>query len=198
MRQFADKILAAVVAISFNVAAIWFLASEMQRSRYAEGVGVNSAIQVVWIRRPSVAKRDQPQPVVVGFIKRRAGAASSKRPSTQRSQNLTVVDVSPTKTSTTTLQVAGDDHWDPETFPMKGRFPAAGPLFLRNPLARHPEPLEATQNRMNLAFRDRSFGGALQRMSRKNMCGDLRHALATDSTSAESILRTMKKYGCIR
>jgi hypothetical protein len=198
MQQSTDKILATAVAVLLNVAAAWFLGSEMQRSRYTEHVAVNSALQVVWIRRPSVAKVDRPQPEVARSIKKSADAASSKRRSSRHSQNLAVLDVSTTKTSTAIISVSGDDQWGPANLPAKAMVPAAGQLFLNNPLAHHSGPLEATQNRMNLVFRDGSFGGTLQRISKQQMCGDLRRTLATDSSSAESILRTMKKYDCTR
>ena len=58
--------------------------------------------------------------------------------------------------------------------------------------------MEASPERMGLTFMDRSIGGVLQRMTKNNICGELRLSLLSVEGSADAILRTMRAYGCTR
>ena len=69
--------------------------------------------------------------------------------------------------------------------------------FERDPLAKH-DPLEATPTRMKVTILDRSFFGNLQRMTKAQICKDLRMALSKAVGDATTIMTTMQKEGCIR
>lgn len=191
MRRFTDQFVAAFVAILINAAVFWFLANGVQHSLPATDTDESTAIQVVWLARPPAAK--SPPRVMVT---KRSTTGARKSISRQRTQRLTVVDLSPAATSTSALDVVGDDQWTPSALGAATESPATSSSFLRNPLKRSPERMEATQDRLHLTFTDRSFGGMLKRMTQRGNCLDLRRALVSDPTSAEVTLATMRKYGC--
>ena len=69
--------------------------------------------------------------------------------------------------------------------------------FERDPLAKK-ELLEATPTRMKVTIIDRSFFGMLQRMTKAQICKELRSALAKTTGDATTILQTMGREGCLR
>ena len=191
MRRFTDQFVAAFVAILINAAVFWFLASGVQHSLPATDTDESTAIQVVWLARPPAAK--SPPRVIVT---KRSATGAQKSILRQRTQKVTVVDLSPAATSTSALDVIGDDQWTPNALGAATESPATSSSFLRDPLKRRPERMEATQDRMHLTFTDRSLGGMLKRMTQRGNCLDLRRALVSDPTSSEVTLATMRKYGC--
>ena len=69
--------------------------------------------------------------------------------------------------------------------------------FNRGPLHQQ-ERFDATPDRMNLTMIDASLGGMLQRMTKAQICKELRSALAKTSGDATTIMATMKEQGCFR
>lgn len=193
MWRFTDKLLAAFVAILINAAAFWLFASGVPHSLSATNTDESTATRLVWLARPSAGKA--PPRVTVT---KRSATGTQKSIRRQRTQRPTAVDLSPAATSTSVLDVVGDDQWAPIAFGAATESPATSSLFLRDPLKRRPDRMEASQNRLNLTFRDRSFGGVLKRMTQRDICGDLRRGLVSNPTSAEVTLATMRKYGCTR
>ena len=75
--------------------------------------------------------------------------------------------------------------------------PESAISFEHNPMAKH-EKLEATPTRMKVTIIDRSFFGVLQRMTKAQICKDLRMALSKAVGDATTIMTTMQKEGCMR
>ncbi len=187
MRRFTDQFVAVFVAVLINAALFWVLANGVQHSLTATDTDERAVMQVVWLTRPSVGQA----PPRVMVAKRSATSAPENR-RRQQAQRPTV-ESPQTTTSTSVLDVVGDDQWTPNALGGATESPDTS-LFVRDPLKRRPARMEASQDRLHLTFTDRSFGGVLKRMTQRDICGELRRSL--DSTSAEAALASMRKYGC--
>ena len=107
MRRFTDQFVAVFVAVLINAALFWVLANGVQHSLTATDTDERAVMQVVWLTRPSVGQA----PPRVMVAKRSATSAPENR-RRQQAQRPTV-ESPQTTTSTSVLDVVGDDQWTP-------------------------------------------------------------------------------------
>lgn len=174
-----DRLWAMAIALSINGMLFWFLQSNLGRP---EDIGRRnqSPIEIVWVTQTSEAA--QMEPAIAGKPDSSVKAASrSRKPATA---GLAIA-------ASTTSELDGK-----ASAPLDLALPEAPVSFQRNPLEHRKVLAETPQNRMDMAFQDRSVGGVMQRMTKSSICRELRAFLTSAQGDADVIVSTMKEHGC--
>lgn len=178
-----ERWLAALLSCALNLAGCWFLLRPAASPEPQEDPVPPVFFEVVFVER-TVAQEEDPPALPSG--------ASITVDIRQKRQRMAISELSarrPPKVAATARLS------DPMSLDLA--VPHVPIHFAEyNPFDRSERKSLPTGTEFNLKFADRSLGGALQRMSRNGACRQLRMALASQSASVESILATMRRYGC--
>lgn len=184
-----ERLIAASVAMALNVGVLWFLGRQMDMVLTAEDEK-DYFTELVFIQK-------EPEPPIL----RSAASANRHRPeTTNMSARPRPVQLS-TRAATQNMPVA-EPISPGDLVSTTGRalnlsVPDAWMSFERNPVAKQEAALAAAAPaRVALKFKDRSFGGMMQRMTSASICRDLRKVLNTSPANAASIIASMESYGC--
>lgn len=180
-----ERWVAALLSCALNLAGCWFLLRSPASPEPHEDPFPRGFIEVVFVDR-AVVQIQGPS-----TLPSTASRAVDMRQKRQRRPSSELSAGRPPKAAAAAAQS------DP--MPLNLVVPHA-PIHLaeHNPFERPQGKLPPIGTELNLKFVDRSLGGALQRMSRNGACRQLRMALASQTASFESILATMRRYGCGR
>ena len=186
-----DHTLALVVVVLMHVVVVT-LAIRVTPTARLEPALEDAALDVTWIqRRASRAREVLVEPRARSSVMRRS-AQPTLRP-TDVSRKPAAASQSTPDTPARSDASAGTDP------PIQGRLdlrlPEPAMRFEPTPLARRGPAIEAYQDRMTLRFSDRSFGGKMQRMTKRSICGDLRSAL-NSGEGTDGVLEAMREHGC--
>lgn len=185
----SERLIAASVAMALNIGVLWFLGRHMDAALPAEAQE-DYFTELVFIQK-------EPEPPIL----RSAASANRHRPeNTNKSAKPRPVQLS-TLPATQNLPVAEPTR-SGDSVSSTGRslnlsVPDARMSFERNPVVKQEAAMAAAAPaRMALKFKDRSFGGMMQRMTSASICRDLRKVLNTLPANAASIIASMESYGC--
>lgn len=156
----------------------------------------DDALQVTWIERPPENVPATMNPPRESSPARAISTISARRSPLPRAVEATATEATTRERDAPLPLVAGDDAWSesPERTPrLRDVDPSA---FRRDPLARRDTTFEPAPARMEAAIRDRSFGGWMQRATKKRICGDLTAQLRRAPESAEAVIASMRRHGC--
>lgn len=177
-----ERWVAALFSCTLNLAVCWFLLQSPTSERYAADVP-SHFIEVIFVDRAIDQIEEPPTPLV------RTSNTVGRRSKGQR-QPISEPSAGPPPTVEAGAGV-------PNSMPLNLHVPKVPIQFAdHNPLERSTGQTLPVGPQLHVRFVDRSLGGALQRMSRSGACRHLRTALANQPASAESILKTMQRYGC--
>ncbi len=184
-----ERLIAASVAIALNVGVLWFLGRHMGSALHAEA-DEDYFTELVFIQK-------EPEPPTP----RSAASANLRRPETRsksaRPRPALLSTLAATETQPVEEPISSADRDSPTGRSLNLSVPDAGMSFERNPVAKQEAPMAAAAPaRMALKFKDRSFGGMMQRMTSASICRDLRKVLTTAPANAASIIASMQSYGC--
>lgn len=211
-----DRWFAVIVALSVNALVIWFLDRGMSPLARLPSTP-SGAIELVWIiRPPDEPPETTPLPAATSAQPAARLPLPTGRPVERRNVNAPYVPslhVAPTTPEPiTTAEAAGRNKQSalhqPGKHPLASDrtagvrldlgLPDALPIFQRDPLAHRIQPIQATPDRMRLAFRDRSLGGTLQRLAKNSICAELQRKLLGAEGRMEVVVEAMQEHGCIR
>jgi len=184
MSKINDKIFSAGVAILLNALLVYALIKLIADDPVS--ALPERRVQLVWVMPPGIAPMPAPptQP-------RRESAVTKPQSSKTAAPVPTSIETPP-QAAEPYLQQA-DDRW------LSTHLPATASdelTFRKDPMKRPAQDVTAAPVRLQVRFTDSSFGGLMQRMTKRNICAELKNQLRSGSGSADTILTTMKHYGC--
>lgn len=150
-------------------------------------------LEVFWIERPHTPP-SSPAPARAVTLDLAATPAAKRRVASPS------VPAFPISAPVTTAQVpvVTDDVW--EAVSSRALSDDASTIdqsaFRRDPLARRDTTFDPPPAPLEDAIQDRSFGGWMQRASKKQVCGALRAQLSRAPESTYTIIESMRRRGC--
>lgn len=190
------RLMALVIAISFHIAIGGLMVvneTGIPPGPLEAPVEQDSVLEVVFIRRkeafPAVPRTELTfEKASSRSLARRARVSSTPIPGDQRDHGADAPRISPERPLDLRVPQDGIDSL---------RFRSRQPLLGLPP---DPDPFERGPS-LALTFKDRSFGGRLQRMQRSAVCHELRRAAVEArrtgaSSELSALVRSMQQSGC--